>query len=142
MVIKCKLCGVEKETAREMHGHMMRVHSDQYIASKSEKTRGKCDLEGFTEGYKKMPRKSRRKVRFDDQNVKQNVKSKPEKKEVQLQMTETKKTELKNDRPRNFRLLNKRNQEELQAYNEGHRYIDPEDMIAYTAAEAKEEGWI
>ena len=52
------------------------------------------------------------------------------------------KDNLKNDRPKNLRLLNKSNKEELAAYNEGYRYLDPDEMIAYTTAEVKEEGWI
>ena len=45
-------------------------------------------------------------------------------------------------RPENLRLLNKNNQKELEAYNEGYFYIDPDEMEAYTVDEVKEKGWI
>ena len=28
--MKCKLCGAEKETRRQMHGHLMRCHYEDY----------------------------------------------------------------------------------------------------------------
>lgn len=45
------------------------------------------------------------------------------------------------DRPKGFRLLNKRNRDEWTAYQEGYRYID-DDLIVYDAAEAAAEGWV
>ena len=55
---------------------------------------------------------------------------------------ETKKNTMFNPKPEHLRLLNKNNTAELQAYNQGYRYIDPEDDIIYTTNEIKEEGWI
>lgn len=42
-MIKCKLCGQEGETRRQMHGHMMRVHYADY------KDHG-FDMDDLTEG--------------------------------------------------------------------------------------------
>ena len=45
------------------------------------------------------------------------------------------------DIPAGFRLLNRNNRIEAEAYNVGYRYIDNDEMC-YTADEAKESGWI
>lgn len=29
----CKICGAEKDTRRQMHGHLMRMHQDEYRQS-------------------------------------------------------------------------------------------------------------
>lgn len=42
-MIKCKICGSECETRRQMHGHMMRNHYDQYKAAG-------FDMDDLTEG--------------------------------------------------------------------------------------------
>lgn len=42
-MIKCTICGSEYETRRQMHGHMMRNHYDQY------KEKG-FDMDLLTEG--------------------------------------------------------------------------------------------
>lgn len=124
-MIKCKLCGIEiesdgkKSAGRVMHGHLNRVHYEEY------KKTG-FDMEQLTEGY-------RRKNQTERNNERSQVR-----KERRLMP----KQELKNDKPKNLRLLNKSNPEELSAYNEGYRYLDPDEMIAYTREEVKEEGWI
>lgn len=45
------------------------------------------------------------------------------------------------DIPAGFRLLNRNDRIEAEAYNVGYRYIDNDEMC-YTADEAKESGWI
>ena len=42
-MIKCKICGSEQENRRQMHGHMMRNHYDQYKAAG-------FDMDDLTEG--------------------------------------------------------------------------------------------
>lgn len=32
-MLKCKICGVEKATKREMHGHLIRMHYEEYKAT-------------------------------------------------------------------------------------------------------------
>lgn len=112
MTIKCNLCGYESENGRKMHGHLMMAHHDEYKAEN-------YNIEKFTTGFK----------RKEFPAVK--VKKKP-----------AKEIPLIEERPINLRLLNKSKQIELDAYNEGHRYIDPDTMIAYTLEEVKEEGWL
>ena len=111
-MIKCQICGIEKATAREMHGHLVRVHYDEYKAKHN-------DMEKLTSGY----------VR----NKKQRVRN-------EKMIDENEKKELKNERPNGLRLLNKKNETELAAYNEGYRYTDGD--LCYTSAEVKEEGWL
>lgn|GEM_PF-1838294 len=114
MTIKCNFCGHETiDDGRIMHGHMMNNHQKEYKEVD-------CDLEKVTTGYKRKPKKEYLEIR------------KKKKKELPL-------IEL---RPINLRLLNKSKQIELDAYNEGYRYIDPDTMIAYTLEEVKEEGWL
>lgn len=31
--MKCKICGIEKDTRRKMHGHLMHEHYDEYKAA-------------------------------------------------------------------------------------------------------------
>lgn len=51
-MIKCLLCGMEKKTAREMHGHMVRMHYEEY-------KRVGNDMEQLTEGYKRRTRRQK-----------------------------------------------------------------------------------
>lgn len=118
--IKCNLCDIEKPDGRTMHGHLNRVHYDEY------KETG-FDMEKLTTGYTRKTQAER-------------YHEKPKNRKEEKPMAQ--KEEFKNDRPKNLRLLNKSVPAELAAYNEGHRYLDPDEMIAYTAAEVKEEGWI
>jgi hypothetical protein len=103
-----------------MHGHLNRVHYDEYKATG-------FDMEKLTTGYVRK-----------NQTERNNERSQ-ERKEKRLMAY---KNDLQNDRPKNLRLLNKNNQVELEAYNEGYRYFDPDTRIAYTKEEVKEEGWI
>lgn len=118
--IKCNLCGTEKPDGRTMHGHLNRMHYDEYKAAG-------FDMEKLTTGYIRKTQEER--------NHKKRSAGKENKPMPQ-------KDDLKNDRPKNLRLLNKANREELAAYNEGYRYLDPDEMIAYTKKEVEEEGWI
>lgn len=99
-----------------MHGHLNRSHYEEYKEHN-------FDMEQLTEGYTRR-------------SPAENHKKRGEKKEM------AEKKDLKNDKPKNLRLLNKSRPAELEAYNEGYRYLDPDEMIAYTSAEVKEEGWI
>lgn len=119
-LIKCNICGAEKPNGRSMHGHINRCHYDEYKAAG-------FDMEKLTTGYR---RKS--------QGARNHGKSENRKDEKHMSIN----NDLKNERPKNLRLLNKNNPEELAAYNEGYRYLDPDEMIAYTREEVKEEGWI
>ena len=121
-MIRCKLCGVEKPDGRTMHGHLVRCHYDEY-----KNTDPTFDMEQLTEGYRRKNQTERNHERSLERRDRRMAKID---------------NELKNDRPKNLRLLNKSNAEELAAYNEGYRYLDPDEMIAYTTAEVKEEGWI
>lgn len=97
-MITCNICGVVKKDGRQMHGHMMKCHPEEYAAANN-------DLEKVTDGY----------VRGFKKSVK---------------------------RPAGLRLLNKKDPDELEAYNEGHRYFDPKTNIAYTIEEVEKEGWL
>lgn len=97
-MITCNICGVVKNDGRQMHGHMMKCHPDEYAAVEH-------DLEELTEGYERGSHK-------------------------------------KAMRPAGFRLLNKKDPDELEAYEEGYRYYDPKTSIAYTIDEVKKEGWL
>ncbi|MFV0516769.1 MAG: hypothetical protein ACK5MV_05180 [Aminipila sp.] len=116
-LIKCKLCGYEATDGRTIHGHFMKNHYKEY------KQTG-CDLEKLTEGYTRTRSNVYRKKKKEDEEMAKETKI------------------LKNDKPQNLRLLNKSNRQELEAYNEGYRYYDPDEQIAYTTSEVKEEGWI
>ncbi len=114
MTIKCKFCGHETiDDGRIMHGHMMNNHQKEYKDAN-------CDLEKVTTGYKR----------------------KTPKEYVEIKQKKRKEIPLIEERPINLRLLNKRSPVELDAYNEGYRYIDSDTMIAYTLEEVKEEGWL
>lgn len=115
-LIECKLCGYEAADGRTIHGHMNRMHYEKYKATG-------FDLEQLTEGYTRTKSNVYRKERIKEEMA-------------------AKKETMENQKPENLRLLNKNNAAELQAYNEGYRYIDPDDDIAYTTKEVKEEGWI
>lgn len=57
-MITCNLCGAEKKTRREMHGHFMKSHYDEYKAvgcKQSELTTG--DPEGANIAEKKEEKK-------------------------------------------------------------------------------------
>ena len=41
-MLKCRICGTEKATKREMHGHLIRMHYDEYKAVG-------CNLEKFVD---------------------------------------------------------------------------------------------
>lgn len=103
-MITCNLCGIEKSDGRQMHGHMMKVHPEEYAAVNN-------DLEKVTEGYTRASK------------------------------NEPKKAE-KTSRPDRLRLLNKYDPDELEAYNVGYRYYDPEEDMAYMPEEIKELGWM
>ncbi|MBE6033878.1 MAG: hypothetical protein E7222_04175 [Clostridiales bacterium] len=118
-LIKCNLCGYEAADGRTIHGHMNRMHYDEYKATG-------FDLEQLTEGYKRTKSNEYRKERMKEE----------------MGTKETKKDTTTNPKPEHLRLLNKNNGAELRAYNEGYRYIDPDDEIVYTTKEVKEEGWI
>lgn len=109
-----------------MHGHLVRVHYDEY------KETG-CDMEQLTEGYRRKDQTERNQERSERSR---------ENRERKERENMSQKEEMKNSRPKNLRLLNKSNAEELEAYNEGYRYFDPDEMIAYTREEVKEEGWV
>lgn len=106
-MIKCTICGTEKETPRQMHGHLIRWHYDEYKEADFNMKNG------LTEGAP----------------------------DIMSKRPEKKKNEKKNEAPAGFRLLNKMDRSEREAYNIGYRYIDAEEMC-YTREEAKEEGWI
>jgi len=105
-MITCNLCGIEKSDGRQMHGHMMKVHPEEYAAVNN-------DLEQVTKGYTRA------------------VHREPKEKKAQA-----------STRPEMLRLLNKYDPDELEAYNVGYRYYDPEEEMAYTPEEIKELRWI
>lgn len=110
-MIKCNICGIEKSTRREMNGHLLRCHYDEYKSvgfRQSEFTTGQP--EDIAAGRKTVPKTE-----------------KPSKKTVDI--------------PAGFRLLNRNDRIEAEAYNVGYRYIDDDEMC-YTADEAKESRWI
>jgi hypothetical protein len=98
------------------------MHYDEYKAAG-------FDMEKLTTGY----------VRKTQEERNHQKKKRPAEKERKPM---PQKEDLKNDRPKNLRLLNKSNRHELEAYNEGYRYFDPDESIAYTRKEVEEEGWI
>lgn len=51
--MKCKLCGAEKETRRQMHGHLIRCHYDDY-------KRGDFLLDRFVDNAVPLARKYRK----------------------------------------------------------------------------------
>lgn len=103
-MIKCNICGIEKETPRQMHGHLIRWHYDEY---KQANFNMRNITTGAPEAKKEKPKKLNKNT----------------------------------EAPEGFRLLNRYNRDEAEAYNAGYRYIDDYDMC-YTAEEAREEGWI
>lgn len=109
-----------------MHGHINRQHYDQYKAAG-------FNMEQLTEGYK-------RKSQAERNNEKSGKSRQNSEREEKKDMSQ--KEDLKNARPKNLRLLNKSSRQELDAYNEGYRYFDPDERIAYTKKEVEEEGWI
>lgn len=97
-MITCNLCGTEKKTRREMHGHLMKMHYQEYKEvgfKQSELTLGQPEGGNATE-----------------------------KKEVFLAKKEKKTVE----RPAGFRLLNRNDPNEAFAYSRGYRYIDGDDL--------------
>ena len=124
-MITCNICGCQKATAREMHGHLVRVHYDDYMAT--DKGSG-AEMEQLTTGYIKKKKEGK-------EEMAEKVTEKKRKAAVE-------KDPFTNDKPVKLRLLNKSNADELYAYNQGYRYLDPDEGIAYTTAEVKEEGWI
>ena len=109
-MIKCNLCGIEKATRREMNGHLLHSHLEEYRA-------GGCRQSEFTSGEPETPAKTQRKQKS------------------------AAKTQRKKDAPAGFRILNRNDEAEAEAYNMGYRYIDDSEMC-YTSDEAKESGWI
>lgn len=109
-MIKCNICGAEKATRREMNGHLLRCHYDEYKAAG-------CRQSAFTTGDPEegggSPQRKRRAAR----------------------------TQPASTAPAGFRLLNKNDEAEAEAYTAGYRYID-DDQMCYDAAEAREKGWI
>ena len=110
-MIKCNICGIEKSTRREMNGHLLRCHCNEY------KSVG-CQQSEITTGQPEDVSIVRKTVQKTE---------KPSKKTVDI--------------PAGFRLLNRNDRAEAEAYNVGYRYIDDDEMC-YTAFEAKESGWI
>ena len=113
-MIKCKICGVEKETARSMHGHLIRMHEQEYKESN-------YDMEKLTDGYVRNQRQEERRKNMSK---------------------ETKKKETETPRPAGLRLLRRFDRVEAAAYDEGYRYYDPTNDTAYTTEECQEMGWI
>jgi hypothetical protein len=113
-VIKCNFCGSEFEKGRAAHMHMMRMHYNDY-------KKYDCDLEKVSEGY-----------------IRKKVKSYPNAAGARKEEPKV----VESDRPKRLRLLNKLNPEELEAYQAGYRYFDPESELAFTTEECQEEGWI
>lgn len=87
-MFKCPICEKEYINGRQLHGHMLKAHQEEY------KKHGN-KVANFHKGK---------------------------------------------DRPAGFRLLNKANVDEANAYNDGFRYTDGE--YVYTSDEVKEKGWI
>ena len=109
-MIKCNICGIEKETRREMNGHLLRRHYDEYKA-------GGCDQSKITTGEPEAQAKTQRKQKS------------------------AAKTQQKQSAPAGFRILNRNDEAEAEAYKMGYRYIDDNEMC-YDAEEAREKGWI
>ena len=110
-MIKCNICGIEKSTRREMNGHLLRCHYNEY------KSVG-CQQSEITTGQPEDVSIVRKTVQKTE---------KPSKKTVDI--------------PAGFRLLNRNDRAEAEAYNVGYRYIDDDEMC-YTVDEAKEGGWM
>lgn len=119
-MIKCNICGMEKETRREMNGHLLRCHYDEYKAVN-------CQQSELTTGNNVAPMLR--------------TKNKKKKATLQRELKSTAKTQQKKDAPAGFRILNRNDEAEAEAYNMGYRYIDDSEMC-YDAEEAREKGWI
>lgn len=91
---KCPICNKEYQDGRSLHGHLMRIHEEEYRAAA-----------------------------FDKKKLKPAA------------------APAAAEKPAGFRLLNKYDPDELEAYKAGYRFIDGDDNI-YTAEEVKEESWI
>lgn len=110
-MIKCNICGMEKATRREMNGHLLHSHYNEYKLVD-------CKQSEITTGEPENAAAVRKTVRKTEKSYKKAV-----------------------DIPAGFRLLNRNDRAEAEAYNVGYRYIDNDEMC-YTADEAKESGWI
>lgn len=58
-MIKCLICGKEFAEPRQMHGHLIRSHAEEY-------ERSGYDMEQLTEGYKRKPARFQARIRFLD----------------------------------------------------------------------------
>ena len=58
-MIRCLICGKEFQSARQMHGHLIRSHADEYEAND-------YDMEKLTEGYTRKPPRFATRIRFLD----------------------------------------------------------------------------
>lgn len=94
-----------------MNGHLLRSHYKEYKA-------GGCHQSEFTTGEP------------EESGGKKQHKSKS-----------AAKTQQKQSAPAGFRLLNRNDRAEAEAYEVGYRYIDDDEMC-YDAEEAREKGWI
>ena len=116
--MKCPICGKEYEKGwRAVHAHMLKDHTAEY------RKKG-CKLSAYGLDIKSEPGNTRK------------PKQKPESKAPKKRNAPAGQKQPPDD----FRPLNRADQDESAAYDEGYRYFSGGN--AYTSDECREKGWI